>query len=300
MFDGNNPNVNVTVTLMPIEKAKNYNPFYETPFDGEVGKRGDVLHRANYGVGFSEPILLQDEPRLTTNTFTGTPLLNIKSKTSNNILDLEKGIVLKYDLENKELRFNPSIPTPLSMKVKNTLFGQLNAGYNLENVSDKLVNRWVIVGSTIGNNTDKCLDFEGNDNRVFVEQVDGTKRTLSWSNAKEGTVTLATNIFLPKDGNGSVKATSLDKEKVTLTGPYTLGETIWLSGYNNAALTGNYDNLEYLFNQLREEKMCITKGNELVTNIWWNPEYLAEIINNTSKANTDCKLDVYNPFLKIQ
>ncbi|NMA44559.1 MAG: carboxypeptidase regulatory-like domain-containing protein, partial [Candidatus Diapherotrites archaeon] len=290
IFDGENANANIIVTLMPIEKAKNYNAFYETPFDGEVGKKGNTYARNNYGTSFNiENIVIQDSPKLTSKTFTGNPMVSLNATLNNNVTDLQSGIVLKYNSNNKTLIFTPSTPNPVSMQIDNPTKGTtLNVEYTIDstisdpaNMANKLVNKWLLVSSNIKDGEDKCLDFEKKGKRIITETASGNNKKISWTNAEKGKITLSTIIFAPP--TTSIKLIPTNKTLITLNGKETNNNEVFIKGQTETA------NLAYLFEQIKQKNMCISKGNETETSIWWSEEYLNDLRKSVSNTSSSCK-----------
>jgi len=46
----------------------------------------------------------------------------------------------------------------------------------------------------------------------------------------------------------------------------------------------DYSSLEGILNRIKNEEMCISKNNETKFNIWWNPEYTNELIDDINPA----------------
>jgi hypothetical protein len=267
---------------MPVEKAKNYNPFYETPFDGLVGYNGTTYARANYGVSFngSEIKLNNASSPLSTKSYTGNPLQKINSTTYETLEALNSGIVLRYDLSANALNFYPSKPNPVAITIVNNSTNPISASYTLEPITQTLQSEWRMVSSTVSVDGDNCLDFSKNDVRSFTESVSGGTRTINWSGTtKKGTIILAKNFFTPKTTTETIKLTSTDTNKVTLNGITNRSSSVWITN-TSAADPVNYNDLEFIFNQIRNENMCMSKPNNYVVNVWWNQEYLDDLIDS--------------------
>ncbi|HNV01633.1 MAG TPA: hypothetical protein PKK60_04375, partial [archaeon] len=260
--------------------AKNYNPFYETPFDGEVGKRENTFYREDYGVTFNNTQIKLNNT-IQTKSYSGASPMTINGSSTENLVSLQSGIVLSYNLQNKEMKFNPSRPTPVVMKIVNSTTGRLSADYTLSGTSDPLLSEWTTKSSTFSNSSNSCLDFEENDKRLFVETRDGEKRSVVWVSAKGGTLVLGTTFFTPKSLASAVRVTPVDSNKVTLLGPSGTknGSSVMISNYNLSSEV-NYDDLEFLFNQVKNEQMCMSKSSNSIINIWWNQGYLDEQIDS--------------------
>ena len=60
--------------------------------------------------------------------------------------------------------------------------------------------------------------------------------------------------------------------------------------YYDSICNNTYTNLEGLFDLIKEEKMCISKNSENDMKIWWNQDYLDELMETLpSTSGSKCK-----------
>lgn len=285
LLDDNTPNANVTVTVGLVNEAKDYNPFYETPFDGEVGKNGGTLIRDGYGASVNQNQslqLYQDGPTIT--TYQGNPLTNINLLTTNSLSELDKQIVLAYDNNTKQMNFYPSQPTPVLMTITSN-GGAVNAEYLMSGfgVPATMQKKWTLLSSTILKNG--CLDFEGNKKVFFTDQQINGKRVISWPNGqKKGTLELVTTFFNPpvkSSGITMVETTQLNSVKLN-----TSKKVPSLTSIQNVKLIlkyfddqgiQDYTTLKGIFDRISNKQMCMSQNSANKLTVWWNPDYLEKI-----------------------
>ncbi len=279
LFEDNNPRNNIKITLTPVQKAPNYNPFYEMPFDGMVGYKNGQFVRNDYGLSS-----LGDELKLDTitktNSFQNSLSKIIVSKTNSPRL-LDQGYVLKLNLTQERLELLASQPNPIIMQV-DSKGGNIVSKYNWTNNSEAVNKKWNLEASTLGNI--KCLDLSGEDNRKLFETI---SKQLSWENAKAGKIWLGSVFFTPKSNTMSLTPSNENITKF-FSNQRMNNSSAMLDNYDNQGIT-DYDTLQGIFDKVANEEMCISKNNENEVNIWWNPEYLQEIINEIlPKTATKC------------
>jgi len=285
LMDSNSPLAKVNVSLTPIQPAQNYNAFYETPFDGEVGKRGNTYERKNYGASTKSGEILLNKENVKAMSYSGA-MTELKYSLIKDLNELNKGITLRYKDNNhgKELLFYPSQPTPALMQITNT-GSSVRAEYLMQgNGADSLMTKeWQVKSSTIGGKN--CLDFSGGKELIFKETISGAgRKMLSWPNAtKTGVMELATTFFAPKTQTDIVKATPVDSAIVKLMAskkypPLTAGPTIMLNYLDVAGVT-DYDTLQGIFDRVANKQMCISKNSSQELLVWWNPDYLKKQID---------------------
>ena len=293
LFDNNAPNASITVTFTPVTSAKNYNAFYETPFDGEVGKKGEEFVRDNYGVSINTTEGMKLNSANTRAFQYSSPYMNVNYRTSNSLSDLDTQVVLSYNNGSKTLRFNPSQPTPVMMTITSN-GGPVYTGYKIEGFDSgtSISKNWKMVSSTIGKK--ECLDFSGNKERIFTDVASGGgNRLLSWPDgAKKGAISLLTTFFTPKVVSvADITALTPAEEKTKLfTTPsvpsLTSGSTIILKYLDDSGVT-DYDTLQGIFDRVANKQMCMSQNSENNLQIWWNPDYVNSLAQdmNSSTGN---------------
>jgi len=287
IFDSNAPNAEITVTFRLLKEAPNYNQFYETPFDGEVGKKGDTYARANYGTSLVNGELKLNnsgsvKARSYTNSFTSVGFTEKKT-----LEEINDGVVLRYNASPKQLILSASQPNPVFMKVTGA-GGAVSGDYTIEGYGAQttMKKKWTMLSSTLGKG--ECLDFEKNNNLVFEEKIVGLTRTISWPKAtQKGTVGLATTIFTPKVTTAS-DTTIIKPVNVSMT---TLNSFDFLKNGNSLSLTAldsalvmDYDTLQGIFDRIANEEMCMTQNSQNQLMVWWNQDHLN---SQLEKVGTD-------------
>jgi len=289
LFDNEGPNAFIRVVLIPIQQPSNYNPFYETPFDGEVGRTQDNFVRKDYGVS-----IVGDEIKLngimSAQNYEDS-LVRISSTSSRNLDALQNAPILYYE-KGGELKFNPSQPTPVIMNILGGL-GPLSVQYVISGTGANTApnKEWKIISSTI-NSGGRCVDFENKADILFNEtNFDVGKKGFLWNARKAGRIGLATTFFTPKSSPETLRITPLDDTIVSFTSyPNLKNSTIIM--LNNYDARGNidYDTLDGLFKMVGEQKVCMSQNSQEIMRAWWNPEYLGALIKevNTNKSYS-CK-----------
>ncbi len=285
MFDNNSPNATITIIFNYVMAAPNYNPFYETPFDGEVGKSGNTYVRKNYGIALNTGELILNNLNEKAGVYTN-PFIQINYQTANDLITLDKGIVIEYDLNSKTLKFYPSQPTPVLMSITSS-GSAVNAEYVM-NGFDKatsLSKKWNSKYTTMS--TTNCVDFAGQSKYIYYDQALGNgTRKLSWPTAsKVGTLGLTSIFYTPKTSTIAEvpTITPADPTKVRFytsqsVPSITSSTTIILKYFDDGGLS-TYDNIQGVFDLVNDQKLCFTQDSSEKMKIWWNQEYLNQILN---------------------
>ncbi|MBT4870209.1 MAG: hypothetical protein HON47_01405 [Candidatus Diapherotrites archaeon] len=283
LFNGNNPNANIVVRLALIDKATNYNPLYELPFNGDLSNNG---LRNNYGVSVNgDEIILNDIGVIGTSY--GGALKTITGLFDDDLIELEKEVVFAYDVLTDSVYYLPSQPTPVEMSVTNNGGTNVRAEYVLDGTGSTtpLQKDWRMTSSTIGNAT--CYDFENQDKKTFTDsRLANGNNVIKWSGLKSGTITLSTVFLTPKNVVDTLRVTSANN-KTSLLSYSTLmnATTIMLNNYDSKGIT-DYDSLSGLFNRIENGEMCLSKDSNQMMKIWWNQEYLDNLISEIGSGNS--------------
>jgi hypothetical protein len=277
LFDGENPRTNITVKITPIRKAKNYNPLYETPFNGSVG----LTTRTDYGTTTNTPIQLNNT---TQSSQVPNALKNILVTKETNLQQLNDGILFEYNNQG-QLTFSPSQPTPVVWEIESDS-GTINAKYTIDNTSQDLeMKNWILTSSNLGD--DKCQDFEGREAYRFVSNKNAQgEHFINWNGSQPGQISLATTFFTPEQTSGVIAVTPRT-ENTKMTGiDLTQNNEAVLLNYYDALLRKDYQTLKGMFESIKNNEMCISKNSESNLKIFWNPEYLKENIENAKRNFT--------------
>ncbi|MFA5126312.1 MAG: hypothetical protein WC462_04915 [archaeon] len=284
LMDNNNPIAKIHVSLTPIQPAQNYNAFYETPFDGEVGKKENTYERKNYGASIKSGELILNKENVKAMNYSGA-MTELKYSLIQDLNELNKGITLRYknNDQGKELLFYPSQPTPAMIQITSA-GSAVRAEYLMQgNGSDSsMAKEWMVKSSTIGGKN--CLDFSNGKSLIFKETISGVgRKLLSWPNAtKTGVMELVTTFFTPKTQTDITKAAPVDVSVVKLMTSenypsLNAGQAIILNYLDVAGVT-DYDTLQGMFDRVANKQMCMSKNSSEELLLWWNPDYLEKQI----------------------
>ncbi len=310
LFSQGNTNATINVTFTLIKQAPNYNLFYETPFDGGVGKQPDgTFSRKDYGSSLNQgAIPISDS--LSARTYSGTPFVPITYVNSSSLVDLANQKVLTYTKSEsgKVLEFNPMQPTPIVMTIKGTttalsttpreiLAPYIMSGHDATAKTDR---KWTLVSSTFGKGG-KCTDFLGNQTYSFVEKTKGAEKYFQWNNVtKSGTIELATVFFTPPTEDISnvsssgttlvdVSSTYSNNVKLRTSTDTTFGNPTGAQlDYFYKKNYSKYKSLKGMFEMIAEGKLCVSQSAAEQMQVWWNQDYLNSLIESVAynKANS--------------
>jgi hypothetical protein len=169
------------------------------------------------------------------------------------------------------------------MLVDNQRTGNIEARYSMQDSTQNFNKTWRLVGSTLG--TDKCYDLSNNDRQTITENSPGR---LTWQNTRIGKNWLATTFFTPPKKDSAPIQLQPETTNTTLNNLLPKSaKNIFLDYYDTANITG-YDTIQGIFQMIRSEQLCISNENENRIEIWWNPEYLNELIDQANTANRKC------------
>jgi hypothetical protein len=285
LFDGGEINALIVVNLSQVYKAPNYNVLFEMPFDGLLGSG----ERDGYGLSVSGETIKIDSG-FSTSEYTNA-LTEYEATTSTNSNLLNNEIVLILDSVTNKIVFMPSQPTPVLLKVDNDSFSNLSVGYKLDGVTG-ITNpskEWKLVGSNMGGS--QCADFSGLSKTIFEDvPSSGNVNSLSWVDPNVGRIILASVFFTPKgSGTTTIVPTNLDKSGVKSFGYLNNPPKAFLNNFESQDIV-DFDTLSWVFDGVATEKMCISKDTNEFLKIWWNQEYLNQLIDDVSQGErTNCQ-----------
>ena len=283
-------NAEIKVIFEFYQEPKNKNPFYELPFDGEVGKKGGVLMRNGYGVGITgEELKINSQYNL--ESFEN-PLKGLNYIVSKNLNQLDDGIVLRLNRSESIIQSYYSQPTPVLMTIRGNV-GKVVAQYTLEGTGKDsgLKKKWRLVSSSFGNG---CEDFYGMRGNEFEEKIlENNNRGIIWVESKRsGRVSLGTVFLTPKSSpTETTRIKPVDSSIVEFdtiaNSRIKTGTAIILKYYDDASLD-QYDSIKGLFDMISERKLCITNNSSNEAYVWWNPAYLDSLMNQIQTEDQKC------------
>ncbi|MDD3159630.1 MAG: hypothetical protein PHQ98_01530 [Candidatus ainarchaeum sp.] len=283
MFTNNIPDNTIRIILTPILDSSNNNPFYNLPFDGEVGK----TTRNGYGVG-----VMNGEFKLNaTGTITSSSsdaLIKLNIVENNNLDYLNSGTVLSYQLTDDlaTLILSFSQPTPAILTIKNeTANTNIHAGFSITGENKDTIGRtnWKLTNSNLGTSTE-CKDFKGNDELKFNTVSDGNGFYFNWSNASLGQISLSKVFFTPLQSSNILKISPINSV-LTSFSEVQNNASILLNYYDAKNITSYYT-LEGIFNSIKENEMCISQTSSDDQKIWWNKDYTNKLITTANTNST--------------
>lgn len=281
MFFEEAPFTNILVRLTPIRKANNYNPFFETPFNGPL----DSSNR-DYGVGLSNSLALNSSTSIGVSSSSFKQIDVIKTSS---LEDLQTSKTLIFDSEIERLYILGSQPNLILMNI-NSQTGRISPSYEItgDNSNTLNSNNWKMIASNLGINN--CEDFSGSTNRFFDSRKANNIFSINMNgeNNRGGELTLGTTIFSPKNQTNPLKISPKTPE-VNFKGNImsTTNQEVFLD-YFIASGKNDFDTIESIFESVKNQEMCISNNNENVLQIWWNPEYLDSLINEIYNGNYIC------------
>lgn len=288
-------NIRARVEFYLLSEPNPNSAFYYTPFDGLVGLNGDSLQREGYGVGFRNT----DPSRLITFENNSQPLksfedtgsnslatvysdfdtslygLNSSPATRGNIFSLEK-----VSLAQTRLRFSPSTPTPVLLKLSSKSVSDDKASVFYSAVTNDVP---VDAGSTLTywDGAGACLGPQG---VAITESFDNrsdraalpTDRVNDWQSAYAvdfgqvaytGDSYIRTIFFTNPLESYSLKLDS--GTSATLMAPDESGQKISLAGVgaSRASLT----NVSQVFLLVEDGYVCVSDSGRKAE-FFWNPK----------------------------
>ncbi len=290
LIDAGKANAEIRVIFEFYQNPKNKNPFYELPFDGEVGKIGNSLNRKGYGVGvIGEELKLNSQYNLLS---FNNPMKELNYTNSKNLTQLDNGIVLRLNRNESILQSYFSQPTPVLMTVSGST-GRIVAQYLIEGVGREasVKKKWQLISSSMGGG---CVDFSGSRKIEFEETIlENAKREIVWAQSKRaGSVSLGTVFLTPKSSSTeTIRIRPVDSSIVEFNtvanAKIKTGTAIILNYYDDASL-GEYDSIKGAFDMINEGKLCITNNSSNEAYVWWNPAYLNSLINQIQTEEQKC------------
>ncbi|MFT4326640.1 MAG: hypothetical protein ACMXYK_04015 [Candidatus Woesearchaeota archaeon] len=282
LFDSQGkPIEKITVTLTPVQRAPNYSPFYELPFNGPIGQSG----RDGYGVVADSQIKLDNTIPLVTQ---GNGKTNLTINTPQGLKEKQNAILLNYT-KNQQFTFNPVQPNPIIWTIESET-GKVNTSHTISGANNLSQTNWTLLGSNMGGTT--CQDFERNATNLFTAKKSGENFTLNWNGSQAGTINLGTVIFTPQNTENKIIPDSQTQMKGQ---PTTTTHNDVILGYYDSIQKQNYTHLKGLFESIKNRETCISTTPE-TTKIYYNPEYISNLLKNVDQSSNTCGFEISSPF----
>ena len=304
-------NVDVTVSLAPINQLDNDNPMYYIPIDGRVGAEdgSEILNRVGYGAELAGDIdevglyTVEESGELNIESVEGTPLVSQvifrKDEEFNTLNNRLRGNLLRvYDQSGSTfVDFTPSEPVPILIQSSNTgdTPTDVPAFLHLRNSTGQLITpgtnltEWIGFASDL---TPVCTDFSGARLYEFINEPDqllGNASTscetnspdkaygFEWEDAEPGSVNYRTIFYVPKNSAYQIAnaCNTLIETDTSLRITSSIQEvntnTPVILESNLRSNTSEVDSLADIFNLVKDEYVCISTEQGEV-NFWWNPD----------------------------
>lgn len=281
------PFENITVKIEPLQKAPNYSPFYELPFNGPIG----LNQRNGYGVVANKNINLDNSIILTTS---GTGATNLNVITPTNLKEIQKGFILNYK-KDSEFIFTPSQPTPIIWKIESPN-GKINNNFRLDKQNTLDYLNWLMIGSNMGGNV--CQDFERKTNTNFTIPKINEEFQLNLNGNQAGTISLGTVIFTLQTLSADNLITIIPDAETQMIGTQlTQNQDNVILNYYESMQNNTFNNLKGIFENIKNRKVCISNTPE-ETKLYWNPEYLSNLVKGINQSNqNNCGFEISTPFI---
>lgn len=295
----------VAMVIHRIDDPKQQSPFYYMPLDGLVGIDGEKVNRQNYGTTFindsGKPLLFINKDSSPMKTFqdnSSNPVSTVSVRKNEDIYSLNtapgtRGMILevnsKMDGKNESIVFQPSLATPLMLKVHTDKISQekFSTYYSaLENDARITTGTSLSYWDGAGN----CLDFSGGPvTEAFYQKPDrqgkDTDRildaqstyALDWDRVlKNGDVYLRTIVYTNASRDTKIRVNQ--GSAGSFITPDESGNQVSLNGvagmkFNNlsAGSTGRIESMQDVFDLVKSNNICVTStGNS--ARFFWNPQ----------------------------
>lgn len=304
LFDANNNmKAAVGITFYLIKEPSPNSPFYNSPFDGQVGLQGSSFNRQGYGTQY----LNQDEVITVDNSSSpartspdaGSSGINLlKTRVEKNLKNLNNDLTRRGNLlsiqttasAERQLEFSSNLATPVMMKItaSEKTSEPFSAFYSvLEGNSPVVVGNSLALWSAGGN----CYDFTGlplvqafddkpDRKATPTDNISDWERTyaVDWQNVEmPGTTYLRTIFYTPPQPSHTLNAVQPINALSFLT-PDSEGSNIGLNGIGGMERNSpnqTVNTVVDVFELVRAGKVCVTNTG-VRTRFWWNPKSIFE------------------------
>ncbi|MEK6902432.1 MAG: hypothetical protein AABX02_02485, partial [archaeon] len=309
-----NPQATIDVQFYLLDTPALTSPFYQIPFDGEIGLENGKLNRNGYGIGFDqeEEIKLNESFAKTHDSGTSQSIGVVHARVEKefkelNTTPLTRGRLLHLSSVTGtgayELVFSPMMATPLLMRVSHDTTNEPFSEYYQLSQSGKAVN--LGENALYWSGIPACLDFsETPSDEAFNQSPDrlataAEKLTnwqyvyaLDWDSAeREGNVYLKTILYTPTNENVSIIAETPRVRFLSSNTPnyssFQLMDGVLSIPNNNVSAA--IDSLQDVFDLVVSGDLCVY-DNGIQADFYWNEDALFQGMGQTSIENEIKKL----------
>ncbi|MDP2973567.1 MAG: hypothetical protein Q8N60_00810, partial [Candidatus Diapherotrites archaeon] len=319
------PKTNMAITFRKLQPPALYSPFYYLPFNGNLGEETDETtgqtryDRDGYGLRFNntgQPLLLTSdlsEDAVLTESASGASVLIETEKITDldSINFSDKGMILEIAADLSEIKFAPSIATPVLMALLPEQDGTVEAYYYLTrglavertgeiiaSPAQSFMNLWTGSGSSMRTTQVDCKDyaerslpFMAADNKAPAGScavADGKENSYGYSftGAQQDQLYYESVFFVPL-GEAINLHSACENKKSVFYSPVdsTIGGSPFsISKIDTAKAISNVQDVIDLVN---DEYVCVTAASDSIK-FWWNPQkVLGELAGRKGAIATD-------------
>jgi len=302
---------NINVELVQISEPVIKSPFYYLPFNGDVGFNPETseFHRQDYGLEFDNhngPLTVVSSPlgiSFKTDSSTGRKLVQtekISDFDSVNIID--RGILLKISQDQVEIKFSPSIATPILLEMK-PFEAQVEAYYWLRDTDgdipvsgSSLMNLWTGTGSTMRSATGNCVDYYGSKLEYQIpDMIPPTGSCASsmpgsygfrYNPASDDQLYFETVFFVPESLGINLRKSCPNEESLSVfysPGDYYTGDDDDPVPLSLSDSITRVASMEHVINLVSDEYICISSDSDYFS-FWWNPQKVLQDLDEVKQG----------------
>ncbi len=328
----------ITVKFRKLQAPAIYSPFYYLPFNGNLGEETNATtgqtryDRVGYGLRFNntgQPLLLtsdlSEDAVLTESTSGARPAMPIKTEKITDLNSINfsgKGMILEIATDLSEIKFAPSIATPLLAALLPEQDGKVEAYYYLtrwpsgETIASPVqsfMNLWTGSGSSMRDSSATCKDYS-NSSLPFMAADNKAPRGscaavaekensygYSFTGAQPGQLYYESVFFVPF-GEAINLHSACENKKSVFYSPVDStigGSPVSISKIDAAKAISS---VQDVINLVNDEYVCVTTASDSIK-FWWNPQKvlgeldsrkgaIATALNKTWENDLACTVSV--------
>lgn len=293
--------------LLLIKNPPTMYPFYNIPFNGELGFDDG---RESYGVSFEnedDEIILNNNTIVDIRTF-NTPIENghvkLTTRIGDDIRSLTSGLSTRGQLmsvtssgNNATLDFTPNYATPVISRTPGNSGSDELFAYQLElsgvpQNSGGNMNYWTgaaqsydFYGAIAADMYYDAADYQLDASSGITEP--GVTYGFSWADiTRDSTLYLKTIFYTPVGKKALLKIDNGDSQLWTPN--QSFGASVELNGisgmnYNDASRASNITSVQELLDLVEAGKVCITNDGSNMK-FWWNPRVISVTAGSTGQS----------------
>ncbi len=300
---------NITVYITKFSDPVIQNPFYYLPFNGDVGREDGVLQREGYGLSFendSQPLMVVGDLAQGYTTVSPEGSTARKTVLTENISDFlftnleEKGMLLKVENNQNEIKFSPSIATPVLAETVSSE-NKAEAFYNLRDGSTVVsgpgtLASWSGSGSSMRMDG-ICTDFHDNKLRKSIADMPGSGCASSVEGSygfsyepapNDEKLYLETVFYTPASSAVHLRKSCENESNFYAPDVDGIQKTTQLSTPISLSLE-NFEtrvvSLDDLVRLVGDSYICVSQSEDSqYFTFWWNPQRVQENLGQVKAA----------------